>query len=119
MAPHPYFPRLRLELDKGLGWKAEVEAALERLLESAQLQQPVGGGIAGRGVGSSSSEPLTPSAACSTDSSWASSSAKVNVPVGRSFLPSRYSRLTAARMPSAIASRVCVVHQHARGRAGW
>jgi len=44
VAPHRYFPRLRLELDKGLGWKAEVEAALERLLESAQLQQPVGCG---------------------------------------------------------------------------
>ncbi|MCV7078438.1 acetyltransferase [Mycobacterium szulgai] len=42
VAPHRYFPRLRLELDKGLGWKAEVEAALERLLENAQLQQPVG-----------------------------------------------------------------------------
>ncbi|MGB3482746.1 MAG: acetyltransferase [Mycobacterium sp.] len=41
---HRYFPRLRLELDKGLGWKAEVEAALERLLESAQLQAPVGAG---------------------------------------------------------------------------
>lgn len=41
VAPHRYFPRLRLELDKGLGWKAEVEAALERLLESAQ---PVGCG---------------------------------------------------------------------------
>jgi hypothetical protein len=41
VAPHRYFPRLRLELDKGLGWKAEVEAALERLLESARLQQPV------------------------------------------------------------------------------
>jgi hypothetical protein len=39
VAPHPYFPRLRLELDKGLGWKAEVEAALERLLESSQLQE--------------------------------------------------------------------------------
>ena len=26
VAPHRYFPRLRLELDKGLGWKAEVEA---------------------------------------------------------------------------------------------
>jgi hypothetical protein len=39
VAPHPYFPRLRLELDKGLGWKAEVEAALERLLQSAQLQE--------------------------------------------------------------------------------
>jgi hypothetical protein len=45
VAPHPYFPRLRLELDRGLGWKAEVEEALERLLESAQLQQPVGAGI--------------------------------------------------------------------------
>lgn len=39
VAPHPYFPRLRLELDRGLGWKAEVESALERLLESAQLQE--------------------------------------------------------------------------------
>lgn len=46
VAPHTYFPRLRLELDKGLGWKAEVEAALERLLENAQLQQPVGAGSA-------------------------------------------------------------------------
>jgi hypothetical protein len=46
VAPHPYFPRLRLELDKGLGWKAEVEAALERLLESASLQQPVAAGAA-------------------------------------------------------------------------
>ena len=41
VAPQRYFPRLRLELDKGLGWKAEVESALERLLESAQLQQPM------------------------------------------------------------------------------
>lgn len=47
VAPHTYFPRLRLELDKGLGWKAEVEAALERLLSSAQLQQPVGACSAG------------------------------------------------------------------------
>jgi hypothetical protein len=54
--------------------------------------------------------------ACSTDSSWASSSAKVNVPVGRSFLPSRYSRLTAARMPSAIESRVCEETSMARSR---
>jgi hypothetical protein len=44
VAPHRFFPRLRLELDKGLGWKAEVEAALERLLETAQLHQPVGAG---------------------------------------------------------------------------
>ncbi|MGV0625160.1 acetyltransferase [Mycolicibacter minnesotensis] len=44
VAPHRYFPRFRLELDKGLGWKAEVEAALEHLLESARLQEPVGAG---------------------------------------------------------------------------
>ena len=44
VAPHTYFPRLRLELDKGLGWKAEVEAALERLLENAHFEQPVGAG---------------------------------------------------------------------------
>ena len=43
VAPHRYFPRLRLELDQGLGWKAEVEAALERLLQSARLQS-VGAG---------------------------------------------------------------------------
>jgi hypothetical protein len=49
VAPHRYFPRLRLELDKGLGWKAEVEEALERLLKSAQLQQPVGAGAEMRG----------------------------------------------------------------------
>ena len=48
VAPHRYFPRLRLELDKGLGWKAEVEAALERLLETAQLKQPVGSGVESR-----------------------------------------------------------------------
>lgn len=44
VAPHQYFPRLRLELEQGLGWKESVEAALERLLESAQLRQPVGAG---------------------------------------------------------------------------
>lgn len=49
VAPHRYFPRLRLELDKGLGWKAEVEAALKQLLDSAQLQQPVGAGAEVRG----------------------------------------------------------------------
>jgi hypothetical protein len=44
VAPHRYFPRLRLELEQGLGWKAGVEAALEQLLASAQLEQPVGAG---------------------------------------------------------------------------
>jgi hypothetical protein len=41
---HRYFPRLRLELESGLGWKAGVEAALERLLEAEELKQPVGAG---------------------------------------------------------------------------
>ncbi len=44
VSPHRYFPRMRLELEQGLGWKADVEAALEKLLQSAQLQQPVGAG---------------------------------------------------------------------------
>lgn len=50
VAPHPYFPRLRLELDKGLGWKAEVEAALERLLENARIELPVGAGMSAAGL---------------------------------------------------------------------
>lgn len=58
VAPHPYFPRLRLELDKGLGWKAEVEAALERLLASAQLEQPVGAG-SGNTLSAGSGNPGT------------------------------------------------------------
>ena len=48
VSQHRHFPRLRLELEQGLGWKADVEAALERLFESAQLTAPVGAG-AGRG----------------------------------------------------------------------
>ncbi|MBS4728120.1 acetyltransferase [Mycobacterium sp. SM1] len=47
VAPHRYFPRLRLELDRGLGWKAEVEAALERLLQSERLTRPVSAGCPG------------------------------------------------------------------------
>ncbi|UBV15305.1 acetyltransferase [Mycolicibacterium fortuitum] len=54
VAPHPYFPRLRLELDKGLGWKAEVEAALERLLENARIELPIGAGMSGAGFGAKS-----------------------------------------------------------------
>ena len=44
VSKHRYFPRYRLELESGLGWKAGVEAALERLLESEKLEQPVGAG---------------------------------------------------------------------------
>lgn len=54
VAPHPYFPRLRLELDKGLGWKAEVEAALERLLENARIEMPIGAGMSSAGFGAES-----------------------------------------------------------------
>ncbi|MGV9746124.1 GNAT family N-acetyltransferase [Rhodococcus zopfii] len=37
IAPHPRFPRLRLELDRDHGWKEEVEAALDRLIEAASI----------------------------------------------------------------------------------
>lgn len=37
VAPHHRFPRLRLELDRDHGWKEEVEAALDRLLEAASI----------------------------------------------------------------------------------
>lgn len=57
VAPHPYFPRLRLELDKGLGWKAEVEAALERLLENARIEVPIGAGLSSAGFGAKSTVP--------------------------------------------------------------
>jgi hypothetical protein len=46
VSPHHYFPRLRLELNQGLGWKAEVEAALERLVHTPELET-VGAGCAG------------------------------------------------------------------------
>jgi hypothetical protein len=51
VAPHRYFPRLRLELNQGLGWKAEVEAALDRLLQSALGASPVHGGMQPVGAG--------------------------------------------------------------------
>lgn len=37
VAPHPKFPRLRLELDRDHGWKEAVEAALDRLLETSSI----------------------------------------------------------------------------------
>ena len=120
-----------------------VVVAPHRVLPAAAARARAGPGLEGRsggGVGAAAGKRAAAAAgrgrrestrctrtvrsrltrpACSTDSSWASSSAKVKVPVGRSFLPSRYSRLTAARMPSAIESRVWRGHQHARGRADW
>lgn len=38
VAPHHKFPRFRLELDEGLGWKAGVELALEKLVIAATLE---------------------------------------------------------------------------------
>ncbi|MGV9792610.1 hypothetical protein [Gordonia sp. NPDC003422] len=37
VASHPRFPRFRLELDEGLGWKFEVESALEKLVVMAAI----------------------------------------------------------------------------------
>ena len=37
VASHPRFPRFRLELDEGLGWKSEVEGALEKLVVMAAI----------------------------------------------------------------------------------
>ena len=37
IAPHHRYPRLRLELDRDHGWKEDVEAALDRLLEAAAI----------------------------------------------------------------------------------
>lgn len=45
VTPHRYFPRLRLELEQGLGWKADVEAALERLFAEVRIEAPVGAGV--------------------------------------------------------------------------
>ncbi|EGD54549.1 hypothetical protein [Gordonia neofelifaecis] len=45
VAEDPYLPRLRLELDEGLGWKSQVERALRKLVESPAppvLVDPVG-----------------------------------------------------------------------------
>ncbi|MFW0789964.1 hypothetical protein [Gordonia sp. CPCC 205333] len=38
VAPHPRFPRFRLELDEGLGWKSAVEGALEKLVVEAAME---------------------------------------------------------------------------------
>lgn len=37
VAPHPRWPRLRLELRSGLSWKEDVEAALENLLGTVSV----------------------------------------------------------------------------------
>ncbi|MGB3303804.1 MAG: hypothetical protein WBA38_14250 [Gordonia sp. (in: high G+C Gram-positive bacteria)] len=37
VADDPYLPRLRLELNEGLGWKSQVERALKKLVEPIHL----------------------------------------------------------------------------------
>jgi GNAT superfamily N-acetyltransferase len=38
--PHRRYPRLRFELSQGIGWKAEVESALEKLLTVITIPAP-------------------------------------------------------------------------------
>lgn len=38
VAPHPKWPRMRLELHSGLSWKEDVEAALEQLLGTVSVR---------------------------------------------------------------------------------
>lgn len=38
--PHPRWPRMRLELRTAISWKEDVEAALERLLNTVVVHQP-------------------------------------------------------------------------------
>lgn len=67
VSSHQRFPRFRLELDEGLGWKFEVESALQKLVVMAQIdlagrQQtavPVGAGPH-RFSGSCSPRPADP-----------------------------------------------------------
>ena len=87
VAPHRYFPRLRLELEQGLGLegrrRGRAGAAVGECAAAAARgcrRQPVQLSVA---------QACATRPACSTDRSCASSSANVNVPVGRSFLPSR------------------------------
>ena len=49
VAPHHRYPRLRLELGRGLGWKAEVEAALEKLFEEPYRVWPPARQLVGSG----------------------------------------------------------------------
>ncbi len=43
VAPHHRFPRFRLELGRDLGWKAEVEAALDSLLAVSAAESTLSG----------------------------------------------------------------------------
>lgn len=83
VAPHHRFPRYRIELDEGLGWKTAVEGALDKLVVMATIdvsgRERVRAGAIGR-AGETRQRAI-----CSD----ASRSAKLNVPVGRSSSPRR------------------------------
>lgn len=49
VAPHHRFPRLRLELSEGLGWKAGVEHALEQLLAAGAAEAALRDALEGTG----------------------------------------------------------------------
>lgn len=49
VAPHHRYPRLRLELGRDLGWKAEVEEALGKLLEEQYHPMPAARQLVGAG----------------------------------------------------------------------
>ncbi|MGZ9829567.1 acetyltransferase [Tsukamurella ocularis] len=49
VAPHHRFPRLRLELSEGLGWKAGVEHALEQLLAAGAAEAALRTALEGTG----------------------------------------------------------------------
>lgn len=100
--PHHRYPRLRLELGRDLGWKAQVEAALEELFASVSIpaspppavRELVGAGRNHRpGWDRAASGPAGPEDPGQAESrmrrSWASRSEKVNVPVCGSSRPSR------------------------------
>ena len=108
VAPHHRYPRLRFELGRDIGWKAEVEAALEKLF--TVITVPASPSPAGAGAGRRRTKrtawparrtPAVHQAESRMVRSWASRSENVNVPVCGSSRPSRYSRLTATSRPSA------------------
>ncbi|MDP0399617.1 acetyltransferase [Tsukamurella strandjordii] len=49
VAPHHRYPRLRLELSEGLGWKAGVEHALEQLLAAGAAEAALREALEGTG----------------------------------------------------------------------
>jgi GNAT superfamily N-acetyltransferase len=87
VAPHHRYPRLRMELIRDIGWKAEVEAALEELFASVTI--PASPPPAVRELVGAGTNRARYYAESRIRRSWASRSEKVNVPVCGSSRPSR------------------------------